>query len=493
MEDPSAAIGMGVAADEPRAALIGREVLASGGSAGDAAVAMAFALTATYPGRASLGGGGVCVVREPKTLKTEALDFLPRAPAAAIPPGAPPIAVPGLARGMFAVHARLGQLRWEEMVSPGERIARFGIDVSRAFARDLPGAAAMIERDANARAVFANDKGAPLATGERMRQLDLAGQLGRIRAEGAGALYSGQGAQGFVAGVRALGGVMSVEDLRDYRAIWEPTLKVKFGDHIAHFAPQAVGGLAAAELWAMLGASDKWDGTRADERAHLIAEATARAGVPVPVDAKGQIAQDWGDRALRGYDPARHIAASPAPGAASEDGESTGFIAMDRAGGAVACILTAGGLFGVHAIVPSTGIVAAQIPDPAALWSLAPMVVANDFTKDTILAAAAGGDASAPVALNEVLLPIRENKTKPADAVSAPRLTYNAAIDVTTVESTGDDIARSLTVRGHRVGRVPALARVNVMYCSGGTRREGQSCMIATDPRGIGLASGADR
>jgi gamma-glutamyltranspeptidase/glutathione hydrolase len=154
--------------------------------------------------------------------------------------------------------------------------------------------------------------------------------------------------------------------------------------------------------------------------------------------------------------------------------------------------LTAGGLFGAHAVVPSTGIVAAQIPEPATLWSLAPMLVVNDFTKDTFLAAAAAGDAAAPVALNEVVLPIVESHAKPADAVSAPRLTYNAAIDATTVESAGDDMAHSLTVRGHRVGRVPALARVNILYCEGGARRDGQSCRIATDPRGFGLALGAD-
>jgi gamma-glutamyltranspeptidase/glutathione hydrolase len=243
----------GVAGDEPRAVLIGREVLGIGGSAGDAAVAMAFALTATLPSRASLGGGGVCLVHEPKAMKTEALEFLPRAPEVPASTGAPRIAVPGLPRGMFALHARLGRLRWEETVSPAERLARFGVDATRAFARDLPGATDMISRDAQARAIFADGDGTPVTMGGRLRNLDLAGQLGRIRAEGVGAFYAGTGAQAFVSGVRALGGTVSMENLRDYRPNWQPTVKAKVGDHVGHFAPQAIGGLVAAELWTILG------------------------------------------------------------------------------------------------------------------------------------------------------------------------------------------------------------------------------------------------
>ena len=96
----------GVAADEPRAALIGRDVLSAGGSAADAATAVFFALSVTMPSSASLGGGGVCLAYDNRTKKTEALDFLPRAPRA-IPAGTPrPSAVPGNVRGFFVLHAK---------------------------------------------------------------------------------------------------------------------------------------------------------------------------------------------------------------------------------------------------------------------------------------------------------------------------------------------------------------------------------------------------
>jgi gamma-glutamyltranspeptidase/glutathione hydrolase len=482
----------GVVAEEPRAALIGRSVLSAGGTAGDAAVAMSFALTATMPSRASLGGGGVCVVREPKSGQTEALDFLPRAPAQSDAPGGPRIAVPGMARGLFALHARAGRLRWEELVSPAERLARFGADVSGAFARDLSVAGPFLERDAEARAIFAGPNGAPLAAGERLRQLDLAAVLSRIRAEGPIAMGLGPSAQAFVASVRQIGGALTVEDLRDYRPTWQPTIKGEFGPHLAHFAQSTLGGLAAAELWAMLGESGRYDGTRQDERPHLIAEATAHIAAPLPLDQRGRIPKSWVEQAMRGYSGARHAAGARAPGASSEEGQSIGLAAMDREGGAVACVLTAGKLFGARAVVPQTGIVAAAVPDAATMWSLAPVLVANDNTKDAILVMAGAGDASAPVALAQVLLAALEDRAKLADAIAAPRVTYDAAIDATVVESAGDAIAQALGARAHRVGRVNALARVNGMYCLGGVRREVASCGIATDPRGLGLAVGAE-
>ena len=61
------------------------------------------------------------------------------------------------------------------------------------------------------------------------------------------------------------------------------------------------------------------------------------------------------------------------------------------------------------------------------------------------------------------------------------------------VESTGDAIARALEQRGHRVGRVPGLARIEAIYCEGGAVRNGGPCSVATDPRGNGLAAGMVR
>ena len=192
----------GVAADEPRAVLIGRDILSAGGTAADAAVAMTFALAVTLPSSASLGGGGVCVVRDAGTKVTETLDFLPGIPKTIPATVVRPTAVPGNVRGLAALHAKYGKLRWAQLVSPAEKLARFGTQVSRAFASDFKRMPpAMLAEPAIRNIFFQNQGSRPIREGDFLKQLDLSGVLGRLRARGAGDFYNGPLARQLVAAV----------------------------------------------------------------------------------------------------------------------------------------------------------------------------------------------------------------------------------------------------------------------------------------------------
>jgi len=107
----------GVVADDPRAALIGRTVIANGGNAADGAVAAYFAMAVTMPSAAGLGGGGICIAHDGDEVKTDVIDFLPRAAAA----GA--VAVPGNVRGMAALNARYGKLPLSALIGLGMKVA----------------------------------------------------------------------------------------------------------------------------------------------------------------------------------------------------------------------------------------------------------------------------------------------------------------------------------------------------------------------------------
>ena len=178
----------GAVADEPTAALVARDILSAGGNAADAAVALYFALAATYPVAAGIGGGGVCVAYDARGNRTGTIDFsLARmAGSAGAKPG---IAPPGNVRGMAALHARFGRLRWARLVQPGERIARFGHRISRALARSIAANAARLRRDERARAAFFRPDGSPLREGDRLEQVTLATVIGQLRFQGAGALH----------------------------------------------------------------------------------------------------------------------------------------------------------------------------------------------------------------------------------------------------------------------------------------------------------------
>ncbi|HSK40921.1 MAG TPA: gamma-glutamyltransferase, partial [Arenibaculum sp.] len=294
-----------IAADEPRAAVVGRDVLAAGGTAADAAVAMGLAMAVTLPARAGLGGGGICLVhdpdQQPDRQDVRALDFLQRGPAGS---GA---AVPGTPRGLYALHAAYGRLRWERLVAPVEGLARMDRSVSRAAALDFADFEPLIAGDAEARRIFmasgpTPDEGQPLA------QLDLAGTLGQIRQHGVGALHTGPLAERIA---RASG--IPVDALRAYRPAWTGTDTAPVGNAALHFA--AADGRSAAGGW--------------------------RAGVG-----------EDGDRAARVLEALRPASAEAPP--------TAGLAVLDGEGQAVACAFSMGGPFGTREMVPGTGIFLAR-------------------------------------------------------------------------------------------------------------------------------------
>jgi gamma-glutamyltranspeptidase/glutathione hydrolase len=145
----------GIAADEPRAVLEGQKVLSAGGNAADAATAIYFTLAVTLPSKASLGGGGVCMVFDKRTKKVETIDFLSRVPADITTTASRPSAVPGNPLGIFALHARYGSFKWARLVAIGERMARFGVKASRSLVNDLtPNVSGALIEDAQSREVF---------------------------------------------------------------------------------------------------------------------------------------------------------------------------------------------------------------------------------------------------------------------------------------------------------------------------------------------------
>ncbi|MGE0745810.1 MAG: gamma-glutamyltransferase [Rhodospirillales bacterium] len=225
--------------DEPNATMVARDILAQGGTAADAAVAAYFALAVTLPSSAGLAGGGVCLAHDREKTPVDAIDFWVGGAVpglAAVPAGAP-----GNLRGMSALHARFGRMRWEQVVLPAERMARFGVAVTRATARALGDEAARLAQDADARALFLPG-GAPPREGARLAQPALADLLARLRARGPGDLYASQLTQ-VVAGVAA-----------DARVSWQTTLRASVGNHTLHLPPMpAAAGAAAHALWTARG------------------------------------------------------------------------------------------------------------------------------------------------------------------------------------------------------------------------------------------------
>ncbi|MBX9633804.1 MAG: gamma-glutamyltransferase, partial [Magnetospirillum sp.] len=250
-----------VAADEPRAVLAARDILQSGGTAADAAVALYFTMAVTQPSTASLGGGGVCVVYDKDKKRTEVVEFL-APPSQLSGTVRNPSAVPANVRGFYALHAKYGKFRWEQLLIEPERLARQGTPVSRAFATDIARAAQLLANDPVARQIFLPG-GRPLTEGQSFEQRDLAAMLARLR-RSPGELYLGATARDLIEAVKRAEGSLTAEDLRDLKPNVRDALTVPLGDDVAYFAPPpAVAGGVAAQMTAAL--TDRWSKAEAEE------------------------------------------------------------------------------------------------------------------------------------------------------------------------------------------------------------------------------------
>ncbi len=424
-----------VVADEPRAALAGREVLVLGGNAADAAAAAMLTLAVTLPSRAGLGAGGACLAYNPKVDgpgqgSPEAILFTPVAGRTTA--GADrPAAVPMLARGVFALHARYGKLPFEGLVAGPEQLARFGVPISRALVRDLALVGGPLAADPNARAVFAPN-GVPLVEGATLTQPDLGATLSSIRTAGVGDLYLGTLARRLESASRIAGGPVSLEDLRTALPRSGSPLVLPAGrDMVAFLPPPADGGLAAAAAFQSLQARPG-DSAAAQSLA-LGAAARWRAG--------GVTAA----QVLAGGNPA----GSPGPFAAS-----TSLAVLDRDGNAVTCALTMGNLFGTGRIAPGTGILLAAAPRTG-LPLLSAAIAWNANVHGFRAEVAGSGQEAAALAVGLGL----SNALRGAPAMPVP---------------------------------VPDPGRANAIACSRYLPDSEGTCSWATDPRGFGLAASSN-
>lgn len=195
---------IGAASDVAQATDVGLEVLDGNGSAADAIVAMAMMMAVERPDQVGLAGGGTCLVFDPEEKITRLIDF----PAQSAGGG---VAVPAFLRGLSAVHADYGRLRWSEMVAIAETSLRLA----------PPG-----------------PDSAGRSAGQR---LALADSLATIRVGGIQVFYEGDLGRRYADAVAARGLPLTVEQIQTSGLAWQDPATVPFGNNLVAFGP-AVGG-----------------------------------------------------------------------------------------------------------------------------------------------------------------------------------------------------------------------------------------------------------
>lgn len=439
--------GGGIVTDEPRATMIGLDILSAGGSAADAAVAAYFALAVTYPSAAGVGGGGACLVHDPDKANAvpELLEF-PRV----TPRDGGTVAIPGNIRGMGVLHSKYGKMRWENVVTPGEQLARAGFPVSRAYVRALEEVAGVIGSEPDmADYIYGHDR-QPRQEGQPMRQDGVGTVLAAVRAGGAGEFYVGQTARRFIEAANAKGGRINAEEMRSTGPRWTQAVRLDAPGERAVFVPSGPVGGIAGQLWAAV----------------------------VPGGA------NTNDRLIAALGRAYGVEGAPAPLASVG---STGFVAIDRQGRGVACAVSMGQPFGIR--TAAAGILLSAPPSDNGDEGrfLAPAMVTSVRRGDyQLFAVAAGsGGETAPAAAIEVLGQLMIQRQSPAASVAAPRLFRPSPTGALMYEA-----GAQIGFQGFTTREVPALGRVALIGCPNGVASAPGACGFIADKRGFGLADG---
>ncbi len=461
-----------VASRSSWASQVGADILAAGGNAVDAAVAVGFALAVTYPSAGNLGGGGFMVIRlADGTLTTN--DHREKAPLAAtrdmyldaegqVIEGLSTrshlaVGVPGTVAGLLDVLERHGTMKRAQVLQPAINLAAAGIRLDRDLAGQFQRRLKDFAPHAASMAVFSRG-GEPWREGDLFKQPDLAATLKRIKRHGKGGFYSGKTADLLVAQMQANEGLITHDDLAAYQSRWrEPVRGTYRGYDIVSMPPPSSGGVLLLQMLNMLEALDlKAMGFGSAAAIHAMVEAERRAyadraeylGDPdfYPVPVETLISKAYARQRFADFDPKRAgVSSAVKPGQiALESMETTHASVMDAAGNAVAYTTTLNLSYGAKIIAAGTGVLLnnemddfsskentpnfygllgrranAIEPGKRMLSSMTPTIVLKDG--EPVLATGSPGGSTIITTTLQVILNVIDHGMGVNDAVASPR------------------------------------------------------------------------
>jgi len=532
-----------VASAHPLATEVGRAILAAGGNAVDAAVAVSFALSVVEPWSSGLGGGAFAVVHVDGVTRT--FDMRETAPAAAtrdmflkngefVPSEstttARAAAIPGLVRGMAELHRRYGKLPFADVVAPALALAKNGFPVSRLLKGAL---GPFVDRfSSEAKAIFLPGGKVP-AVGQILVQKDLASTLERIAKTRGEDFYVGETAKELVRAVKAAGGVWELADLATYVTKERPPVSGSFREYeVRSMGPPSSGGLLIVQMLGVLERLPACEGkgcARAGEvwnsadRIHTLAEVMKRAfaaraiGLADPdffaVDDASFVGPATLDRLAR--EVARARRATPSSKLSKlvvkpDRPHTTHFEIVTAAGDGIAVTQTINLRFGNGQVAGSTGVLLnnemddfaakpgapnafglvgdaanAIAPGKRPLSSMTPTLVVKNGK--VVGAFGSPGGSRIITTTLQVLLHVIDDHMNPSEALAAPRVHHQWYPETLSVEPMllSPEVRAALEKRGHVLEDSGLMGNAMAIW-----RRADGVLEGAADPRWEGTAAG---
>ncbi|HEX8150229.1 MAG TPA: gamma-glutamyltransferase [Pyrinomonadaceae bacterium] len=503
-----------VASTDRLASQAGVDVLRRGGNAVDAAVAVALALTVTYPAAGNIGGGGFMMIRL-RDGRATAIDYREMAPAAAHRNvyldergelkkgeggslvGYRASGVPGTVAGMELALKKYGsgRLTWAQLVEPARRLAAEGFPLSYGLARSLKANAKDFGPYAESKKIY-NHNGRFLDEGEVWRQPELAATFARMQRQGPREFYEGRTARLIAEDMRAHDGLITLEDMKNYVAKERAPLRTTYrGFEVISMPPPSSGGAVLIEMLNILEGFDlRRMGASSSERYHAQTEAMRRAFADraeymgdadfVSVPVAGLTDKAYAERLRRGIKMERASTSAEVKAgkpAGHESEETTHFTVVDAEGNCVSNTYTLNDGYGSKVTIKGTGILMndemddfAAKPGTPNLFGLiqgernavAPRKRPLSAMTPTFVLRPDGslwfavGSPGGPTIINTVLQVITnviDFDMNIQQAIDAPRIHHQWLPDEITYEPFGlsADTFRALEARGHRLAAKP--------------------------------------
>lgn len=525
-----------IASAHPAATAAGREILDAGGNAFDAAIAVAAALAVVEPYSSGIGGGGFFLLHLADDGRDVFLDARETAPAAASADmyldergefvreralnGPLAAGIPGLPAALVVLAERFGALPLARSLAPAVTLAREGFETGERYALMAGFRAGAFAAYPHAAGIFLTADGSAPPAGTRIVQPDLGDTIASLGEDGGESFYRGDIARKLVDGVRAAGGIWTLEDLAAYEVRERAPIVTDYhGIRVVSAPPPSSGGIVLAEALNVL---ERFDLAQLNgvARTHVVIEAMRRAyrdradflGDPdfTDIPVARLVSKPYADWLARDLTLARATPSSALPpvGAKPEGTDTTHFSVLDAAGNRVAATLSINYPFGAVMVPPGTGVLLNNEMDDFSAKPLTPNAYGlvgadanaivprkrplSSMTPTFLVGPARTGILGTPGGsriISMVLIGVLEfaRGAPPSDWVAARRFHHQYLPDVVTYEKGGMDalLVEGLAHKGHELKE--HSRNYGNMHAIVWDRASGR-VEAASDPRGEGHA-----
>ncbi|MES2894082.1 MAG: gamma-glutamyltransferase [Bacteroidota bacterium] len=525
-----------VVSAHPLASKVGVMILRQGGNAVDAAIATQLALAVVYPGAGNIGGGGFLVAHLSNG-KNIAIDYREKAPAKATrdmyldAAGNPMMelsqdghlaaGVPGTIAGIFA-SLKYAKLPFAKLVEPAIQLADKGFAITASQAEDFNELQKEFLKLNSTKPVFV--KSVAWKQGDVLIQKDLANTLRRVKTLGAKGFYEGRTAELLVAEMKKGKGIISLADLKNYKAAERKAVEFDYKNHnIISMPLPSSGGIILQQVLKMIEGRNIGDMkfqtaasvqllTEAERRAYADRAKYLGDGDFVKVPVKTLVSENYLSERMKDFEAGKAgTSTTTKEGIIPESEETTHLSVIDKAGNAVSVTTTLNGSYGSRTVVTGAGFLLnnemddfsvkpgvpnmygalgaeanAIAPGKRMLSSMTPTIVLKNG-KPYLVVGTPGG-TTIPTSVIQSIVNIIDFKMTPEDAVNKPKFHHQWLPDEIMVEDDFDPATmRELQAMGYTVSKRGSIGRTELIQVIPGNKK---TITAVADKRGDDSAEG---